>query len=219
MEFTDKITLPLQTNVGFANMKHQSVVHSILVGAGYEVENTDMNTVLQNICIKDMELKTAMLVWNLKETLKYVREIAETTSLFDLLCITHSCLCKGVIEYGELGVLRNEESEVDTCDWDMGAPLSKEEITKLLEEANSVECESERAIRVMLAIMKCQPFPYGSNMVAQIMCNTLLVGSGHGIFFVPEDEFADFFEKVKNYFETNDETIFEYIFENCIQGL
>ena len=79
---------------------------------------------------------------------------------------------------------------------------------------------TDRAISVMLWIMRSQMFADGNKRVASMAGNKILIQNGRGIFSVPVELDGTFKTMLVKYYETNDmRSLKEWIYENCIDGV
>ena len=82
-----------------------------------------------------------------------------------------------------------------------------------------IPCVTERAIMVMLYIMRTQMFSDGNKQVAQIAANQILIKDGKGYLKIPEDKITTFFDLLIKYYETNDsKEVAEFVYNTSIQG-
>ena len=92
----------------------------------------------------------------------------------------------------------------------------KQQINTILQ----IENETERAIEYMLYGMRSQLFWDGNKRTSTICANKIMIENGCGIIKVPDNKLKDFTILLSEFYSTNKkETIKQFIFENCIDGI
>lgn len=85
----------------------------------------------------------------------------------------------------------------------------------ILEDENRTE--TEKAIDLMLFLMKTQYFNDGNKRTAMLSCNYLLVKNCLGILNISPDQLHEFFALLINFYETNDSVkLKSFLYEKCI---
>lgn len=90
-----------------------------------------------------------------------------------------------------------------------------EELQSLME----TNCVTERAIKVMLYIMRSQLFSDGNKRVAQLAANQILIQNGKGFLRIPVERNKEFFQLLVSFYETNEDSkILNFIYNTSIFG-
>ena len=94
-----------------------------------------------------------------------------------------------------------------------------EKLHNQLTDILKIENITERAISVMLWIMRSQPFKDGNKRIATLVANKILIENGGGILSIPVELDRTFKVMLVEYYESNNmEIIKQFIYENCIEG-
>ena len=118
----------------------------------------------------------------------------------------------------DAGNLRNYGVTIGGTSWKPDIP-DEETIKADISELMSISCVTERAIKVMLYVMRTQMFSDGNKRVAQLAANQILIENGKGYLRIPPELKTDFFEKLIKYYETGEDApIKQFIEDTCIQG-
>lgn len=118
----------------------------------------------------------------------------------------------------DAGSLRNYDVNIGGTSWKPELP-ERERIIQDLAVIMETECCTERAIKLMLYVMRTQMFSDGNKRVAQLAANQILLQSGKGLLRIPVDKSNEFFELLVNYYETNDgRPITEFLYRSSILG-
>lgn len=81
----------------------------------------------------------------------------------------------------------------------------------------SIEGSVDKAISLMLWIMRNQIFKDGNKRVATIVANKVLIENGCGILGVPTEFDNTFKQMLVNYYETNDDrNLKQFVYNNCL---
>lgn len=118
----------------------------------------------------------------------------------------------------DAGNLRNYDVNIGGTSWKPEIP-EKEQIVNDLQRIMKMDCCTQKAIKMMLYIMRTQMFSDGNKRVAQLAANQILIQSGKGLLRIPVEKNNEFFELLVKYYETNrDEQITEFLYKTSILG-
>ena len=94
--------------------------------------------------------------------------------------------------------------------------------SQVKEELEEITGESytEKALNMMLYLMRRQLFLDGNKRTAMLIANKIMIENGCGIISIPIDKQKEFFELLIEYYETNNnEKIKNYLYKYCIDGM
>ncbi|MBZ7980576.1 Fic family protein [Campylobacter sp. RM12642] len=95
----------------------------------------------------------------------------------------------------------------------------KEEIIEELNEIQKITNTTQRAITLMLYLMRKQIFSDGNKRTAILCANKVLISNGAGLVNIPVGLINEFKEKLIKYYETNEmKDIMDFTYKNCIDG-
>lgn len=124
------------------------------------------------------------------------------------------------------GLILNS-GNIRTLDVKIGGTAWRPEIPNE-EKANEYFCqvvndknmsETDKAIDVMLYIMRTQLFMDGNKRTAQVVANKIMISGGAGIICIPVEKQKEFLTLLVEFYESNNkETISKFIYDNCIDG-
>lgn len=131
----------------------------------------------------------------------------------------HELIAKSELDYRYLGKIRTDNVLISGTSWRPKIPNAETlhfELIELLKISN----ETDRALTIMLWIMKNQIFKDGNKRVATIIANKLLIENGCGIISVPVELDGNFKTMLVKYYETNDMAeLKQWLYDNCIEGV
>ncbi|MCD7745459.1 MAG: Fic family protein [Lachnospiraceae bacterium] len=118
----------------------------------------------------------------------------------------------------DAGKLREYDVQIGGTSWKPELP----DADKIKEELNTIldiPCVTERAIKMMLYIMRTQMFSDGNKRVAQLAANQILIQNGKGFLEIPENQINEFFRLLIRFYETSDsKEIVDFIYRTSIFG-
>ena len=104
-------------------------------------------------------------------------------------------------------------------DWKPELP-NKEEIEKNMNDISKIKNVTDRALTMMLYLMRTQPFYDGNKRTAMMAGNQIMIQNGVGIISVPIKHQEKFRDMLIKFYETNDmSNIKAFLYENCIDGI
>ena len=117
--------------------------------------------------------------------------------------------------------------ELRVLDVNIGGTIWKPEIPDMDKISEKIEnimqreiSITEKAIELMLFLMRGQIFYDGNKRVAQLAANQVMIQNGKGIISIPVEYQKQFFVMLVNYYETNQmDEIKEFVYENAISGI
>ena len=137
---------------------------------------------------------------------------------FALLCEINKMVVEGF--YYLAGKVRNVPVTIGGTIWKLDLPIEsiiKEELEEIF---NKKMDDEDRAIELLLYIMKKQVFIDGNKRTSVIFCNHYLISKGKGIIAIPSELTEEFKELLILYYEGKDEKqIKKFIKEKCYMSI
>ncbi|MCD7742029.1 MAG: Fic family protein [Ruminococcus sp.] len=89
------------------------------------------------------------------------------------------------------------------------------DIAKLLKTSD----ETDRAINIMLYLLRGQFFHDGNKRISNLIANKILIQNGCGVFSVPSEDRVEYLTLLLRFYESNDSRdIRSFIYKKCIVG-
>ena len=215
----DKFTMPQKENLFLAK---RILVDSIYKSANLEgiaVTFAETNDILNDVNISRLKPSEITKICCMRDAWKYLFDHIDDTLDLAFLENIHEHLARADVEYYDLGKIRDVDVMISGTTWRPELP-DPEVLHKELQQIMKTENATERAINVLLWIMKSQVFKDGNKRVATLAANKILIESGHGIFSVPVDSDGAFKTRLVKFYETDDMSDFKrWIYDNCIDGV
>ena len=187
---------------------------------GMAVTFPQTEAILENAVVNNVPAKDISKVFALRDAWDYILNNLDAPLDLKYLEDLHQIIAKEDVPWDKLGNLRVENVRISGTNY-IPAPPNAETIHQNLQNiSNSGTSATDKAITIMLYIMRTQPFLDGNKRVGTLACNKILVEQGKGIFSLPPELKEDFTEKLVHYYESGDmDSIKQFIFDNCLTGM
>ena len=209
----DKYKMTLEENIFVAK---RNIVDSIWKSANLEgivVTYPQTETIFQGLGIQNMKVKDINAIVNLKHSWEFILENIEYPVDLNYICKINQLI-------GEANVNPFPGLSMGGTDWKPEIPDKEkvnDSLNKILESENSA---TEKAINLMLYLMRSQLFYDGNKRTSMMAANQVMIQNGAGIISVPIKYQEEFLELLVKFYETNNmDEIKELIYNHCIDGI
>ena len=209
----DKYKMTLEENIFVAK---RNIVDSIWKSANLEgiaVTYPQIETIFQGLGIQNMKVKDINAIVNLKHSWEFILENIKYPIDLNYICKINQLI-------GEANVNPFPGLSMGGTDWKPEIPDKEkvnDSLNKILESENSA---TEKAINLMLYLMRSQLFYDGNKRTSMMAANQVMIQNGAGIISVPIKYQEEFLELLVKFYETNDMSeIKELIYNHCIDGI
>ncbi len=206
----------IEQNINFAK---SVIVDSIYKSArleGIKITYNQVNDILKDISVSSITPKEIMKVLGLRDGWFYLLNTMNEKLDLAFLEFLHSQIAIVDVPYYELGKIRTENVLITGTVWRPELP-NIEKLHKELTEIMSMECCQEKAVTLMLWIMRTQPFKDGNKRVATLAANKVLIEGGKGLLQIQEESIFVFKKLLVEFYETNNSSkIKSFILDNYI---
>ncbi|MEG1847048.1 MAG: Fic family protein [Lachnospiraceae bacterium] len=214
----NRYQMTTEDNIFFAK---RIIVDSIYQQANLEgiaVTFAQTQDILNNINVDSLAPNEISKVCCLRDGWQYLFDNLNKELSLIFLEEIHELIARFDVPYQNLGKWRSDDVIISGTRWRPELP-NPEDILKTMNEIDKCENETERAIKMGLWIMRCQPFKDGNKRVGSFVTNKILIENGVGIFNVPVKLDGIFKQMLVDYYESNDSTeLSEWIWKNCLDG-
>lgn len=213
----DKYQLTKEQNLFLAKKVLVSNIYNSARLEGINTTYPDTKTILEGVNVPTLKLDEINCILNLRDAWNYVLTNIDSEINLDFICKVNSYVSRN--ESLEWGVLRNGKVGINGVDYIPDIPIKENvinNINKILQEENV----TEKAIDLMLYLMRSQVFWDGNKRTSMIIANKILIENGCGIITVKEENINEFNILLTQYYNTNNKNkIVEFLYEKCIFGL
>ncbi len=220
MELKDKYNLTREENVFVAKKYLKDSVYRSAFLEGMAVTFPQTEAILENATVNNVSAKDVAKVIELRDAWEYL--LANLDVILDLKYLEdlHEIIAREDVPWDRLGKLRTDNVRISGTNYLPEIPnpeTASAQVASILDNSSS---DTEKAITMLLYLMRVQLFLDGNKRIATFACNKILVSTGHGIFSLPPELKEEFAEKLISYYETNNmDNLKRFIYDNCLIGL
>ena len=207
----------VQLNIDFARKHMAESIYKQAVLEGIATTFLDTQNIIEGGKVNNMTAEDILKVVNLKHAWEFLlnKNVITAKTDFNLLCEINKIIEQGF--YYNAGKLRNVPVSIGGTSWKPGFPIEsvvKEELQEIL-ESNLIDVD--KAIELLLYVMKKQIFIDGNKRTAVTFANHYLISKGIGIIVIPAEMVEEYKELLISYYEGKDEkNIKEFLKEKCV---
>lgn len=218
----DKFQMSRKTNVFYAK---RLLVDSIYRSArleGINVTFPQVAAILENCSVSKLgdklRVEDVINIRNLRDAWELILDsnVLEYESDLSLICQINKIVGQSTVLFN--GQLRPLPVGITGTSW--APPIPEEEKVKQeLQQIYSIPCDTKRAIRLMLYLMRSQLFMDGNKRTATMAANHMLIQNNRGILTIKPDDLEEFRNQLVSFYETGDyDKISQFVYDRCIDG-
>ena len=192
-------------NIDFARKHLVDTIYKQAILEGIATTYADTETIIEGGKVSNMTADDVLKLINLKHAWEFVlnKDVITSPTNYPLLCEVNKFIEDGF--YYNAGRIRSIPVSIGGTNWVPEYPIEsviKEEIDDLL---NSDIDDVDKAIEILLYVMKKQIFIDGNKRTAVIFANHFLISKAKGLVAIPNDKVEDFKRLLILYYEGKDE--------------
>ena len=192
-------------NIDFAKRHMVDTIYKQAVLEGIATTYADTETIIEGGKVNNLSADDVLKVVNLKRAWQFIldKDVLEFDTNFALLCEINRLVLDGFYYNG--GKLRTTPVSIGGTKWKPQLPMEgeiKQDIKDILDSADNI---SQKAIKLLLYVMKKQIFIDGNKRTAVIFANHLLIKNACGLIVVPENLVDEFKTLLIYYYESGKE--------------
>lgn len=200
-ELSEKV----EQNIDFAKRHLVDTIYKQAILEGVATTFADTESIIEGGKVHNMTSEDILKIVNLKHAWEFIlnKNVILSDTNFALLCEINKIVEEGF--YYTAGKVRNTPVTIGGTIWKPDLPIESV-IKEELEEIFSKELDDiDRAIELLLYIMKKQVFIDGNKRTAVIYSNHYLISKGKGIIAIPAELTEEFKDLLIPYYEGRDE--------------
>jgi len=168
--------------------------------------------------VDGVKVADIVAVNNLKHAWQFVLENVEYPVDYPFICRINR-LVDGDNLIIKAGFLRNMSVSIGGTTWKPDLPIEAQ-IKEQLDDIRCIESPTERAITLMLYIIRKQIFLDGNKRTAMLAANAEMIASGCRVITVPIEKQCNFTALLVSFYESGDMIdIKKFIYDECIDGI
>lgn len=185
---------------------------------GLAVTYPDTEAIFNGLSVAGVAVKDIIAVNNLKHAWQFVLDSLDYPVDYPFICQINRLVGGDNLVY-HAGFIRNVPVTIGGTSWKPEMPIESQ-IKEDLLEIQAIPEPTDRALTLMLYIMRKQMFLDGNKRTAMLAGNAEMISSGCGIISVPIEKQRDFTMLLINYYESGDMAeIKDFLYEGCIDGI
>lgn len=185
---------------------------------GLAVTYPDTEAIFNGMSVANVKVSDIVAVNNLKHAWQFILDTLDYPADYALVCKINQFV-GGDNLIINAGFLRSMPVSIGGTTWKPEIPIEskvKEEIADI----QTIESPTERAITLMLYLVRRQMFLDGNKRTSMLAGNHVMIASGCGVISVPIELQPTFTKMLIDFYESNDmEPIKQFVYENCIDGI
>lgn len=212
----EELPINVSKNIDFARKHLADTIYKQAILEGVATTLSDTESIIEGGVVNDMSSEDILKVINLKHAWEFIlnKNVIMSKTDYSVLCMINRLVEEGF--YYSPGMLRTTPVKIGGTSWTPELPdeaTIKENINDIL---NSNQSNIDKAIDLLLYIVRTQAFIDGNKRTSIIFANHLLIGKGGGIMVIPTEKVEEYKKLLINYYETgNDEKIKKFLVEKC----
>ena len=212
----EELSQDVELNIDFAKRHLVDTIYKQAILEGVATTFADTENIIEGGKVNNMTPEDILKIVNLKHAWEFIlnKNVILSDTNFALLCEINKMVEEGF--YYSAGRIRNVPVTIGGTKWKPELPIEsviKEELKEIFDKKID---DIDRAIELLLYIMKKQIFIDGNKRTSVIYSNHYLISKGKGIIVIPAELTQEFKDLLIPYYEGKDEEqIKKFIKEKC----
>lgn len=212
----EKLSLDVEKNIDFAKRHLVDSIYKQAILEGVDVTFADTESIIEGGKVNNMTSEDVLKIVNLKHAWEFIlnKNVILSETNFALLCEINKLIEEGF--YYTAGQIRNVPVTIGGTKWKPNLPIEsviKEELKEIFDKEMD---DVDKAIELLLYIMKKQVFIDGNKRTSVIFSNHYLISKGKGIIAIPAELTKEFKDLLISYYEEKDKgEIKKFIKDRC----
>jgi len=213
-----KYTMTREQNIFVAKRNIVDYIWKSAKLEGLGVTYPDTEAIFNGLGVENVPVDEIIAVNNLKRAWQFMLDNLEYPADYSYICRINQIVGGDNLVYGA-GFLRNIPVSMGGTTWRPDMPIESQ-IKEELEGIHSIADPTDRAITLMLYLMRKQMFVDGNKRTAMLAGNQVMISSGSGILSIPIEKQRSFTQMLIAFYETNNmEPIKQFVYDECIDGM
>lgn len=203
-------------NIDFARSQMVNTIYKQAQLEGIATTYAETETIIEGGKVKDVAVNDVIKVLNLKHAWEFILSpnVILSPTNFALLCEINKLVEETF--YYNAGKVRSTPVSIGGTKWKPEIPIESEIKQEILDIVNKKKSVLDRAVELLLYVMKKQIFLDGNKRTAVIFANHLLIANAKGLIAVPDDKVEKYKKLLINYYEGKDKkSIVDFLKKEC----
>lgn len=214
----DKYRMTIEQNIFVAKRNIVDYIWKSAKLEGLAVTYPDTEAIYNGMSVSGVKVSEIIAVNNLKHAWQFVLDNLSYSIDYPYICKINQ-LVGGDNLIINAGFLRKVPVTIGGTSWRPDIP-SEPKIKEDLVEIHHIGNPTDRAITLMLYLMRKQMFLDGNKRTSMLAGNQVMISSGCGVISVPIERQRDFTTMLVQFYESNDmEPLKAFVYDYCIDGI
>ena len=207
-------------NIDFARKHLVDTIYKQAVLEGIATTYADTETIIEGGKVNNMTANDILKVVNLKHAWEFIlnKDVITSPTNYALLCEINKFIEEGF--YYNAGRIRSTPVSIGGTNWKPEIPIE----SAIKDELNDIFKlnidDIDKAIEILLYVIKKQIFIDGNKRTAVIFANHYLISKAKGLIVIPNEKVEDYKKLLILYYEGKDEkSIKNFLKEFCYIGI
>ena len=216
----DVFNLSREDNIFLAKKYLKESVYRSAFLEGMAVTFPQTEAILENAVVNNVSTKDIAKVFGIRDGWEYILDNLDQPVDLKFLEDLQQIVAREDVPWDRLGKLRTENVRISGTHYLPKVPVA-EKVRKNLEHIISEETtDTDKAVTMMLYIMRSQLFLDGNKRVGTLVCNRILIANGRGVFSLPPELKEEFSKKLVQFYESGEMDDLKQLIETkCLIGL
>ena len=216
----EELSPQVEINIDFAKRHLVDTIYKQAILEGVATTFADTESIIEGGKINNMSSEDVLKIVNLKHAWEFIlnKNVILLDTNFPLLCEINKFVQEWF--YYSAGKIRTVPVSIGGTKWTPELPIEsiiKEELDDIFNKKIS---DIDKAIEILLYIMKKQIFIDGNKRTSIIFANHYLISKGKGIIVIPAELTDEYKDLLINYYEGKDKTkIKKFLKEKCFMKI
>lgn len=213
-----KFTMTREENIFVAKRNIIDYIWKSAKLEGLGVTYPDTEAIFNGMRAPNVKVEEIVAVNNLKHAWQFLLDNLDVPANYPYVCYLNK-IVGGDNLVINAGFIRKVPVSIGGTSWKPDMPIEsqiKEDINEIL----TIQEPTDRAITLMLYLMRKQMFLDGNKRTSMLAGNQIMISNGCGIISVPIEEQPEFTQMLVEYYESGDmESIKNFVYRQCIDGI
>lgn len=214
----NKYNMTKEDNIFFAKRKLVDNIYESANLEGIAVTFADTYSFMNNVNTGKISVDDMLKLKCLKDAWEYILDHIDDKVDLNFIKKIHFEICKGQ-NVNPLGEFREKGVGITGTNWRPKLPSEsnyEEELNQIFEIQNDLE----RCLNLFCYLQRSQMFQDGNKRVANLVSNKEMIRCGQGIISIPVDKIGEYFTRLINYYESNDNSeLISWLYDNAVDGI
>lgn len=198
-------------NIDFARRQLVNTIYDQAILEGVATTYLDTETIVEGGQVSNMTVNDILKVVNLKHAWEFIlnKGVITSPTNYALLCEINKFVEESF--YYTAGKIRSTPVSIGGTNWKPDLPIESQIKEQLNEIINSNMNDVDKAIELLLFVMKKQIFIDGNKRTAVIFANHYMISHAKGLIVIPNDKVEEYKKLLINYYENGGDKIKEFL--------